>query len=241
MAKSITEKTTLVKLENPKAVAEYAKELADFINKSNLAVPIDEKKYVLVEGWQFAGASMGIFPKIVNVEQIPTEGTVKFKIKGFERENPIYKYRATVELVRLSDGIVIGQSTASCSNQEWKKKTFDEYAVESMAQTRAVGKAFRLTLGWVVKLAGFEATPAEEVIEDEVVEEAEVSEISIPIDDVRYLVDTKLAAMTAPEKIKFLKDTVRVLNTKNLTDQNYRYIYSVLTDEANKKKEEETK
>ncbi len=39
-----------------------------------------------------------------------------------------------------------------------------------MAQTRAVGKAYRNILAWLMKAAGFEATPAEEMdfIKDEV-------------------------------------------------------------------------
>ena len=33
-----------------------------------------------------------------------------------------------------------------------------------MAQTRAIGKAYRNLLGWVMKLAGYETTPSEEMI-----------------------------------------------------------------------------
>jgi hypothetical protein len=33
-----------------------------------------------------------------------------------------------------------------------------------MAQTRAVAKALRLCLGWIMALAGYEATPAEEML-----------------------------------------------------------------------------
>ena len=33
----------------------------------------------------------------------------------------------------------------------------------SMAQTRALGKAYRMALGWIMKMAGYEATPAEEM------------------------------------------------------------------------------
>jgi len=36
-------------------------------------------------------------------------------------------------------------------------------AICSMAQTRATGKAFRNILGWLMKAAGFAATPAEEM------------------------------------------------------------------------------
>ena len=39
----------------------------------------------------------------------------------------------------------------------------DEYAILSMAQTRAIGKAFRNLIGWVIKMAGYESTPAEEM------------------------------------------------------------------------------
>lgn len=34
-----------------------------------------------------------------------------------------------------------------------------------MALTRAVGKAFRLCFSWVIKLAGYESCPAEEIID----------------------------------------------------------------------------
>ena len=52
---------------------------------------------------------------------------------------------------------------AICTNKEPGKTNFDEYAVASMAQTRAVGKAFRLKIGWLLKIAGYETTPAEEM------------------------------------------------------------------------------
>jgi len=33
-----------------------------------------------------------------------------------------------------------------------------------MAQTRAIGKAYRNVIGWVIKLAGYEGTPSEEMV-----------------------------------------------------------------------------
>jgi hypothetical protein len=33
----------------------------------------------------------------------------------------------------------------------------------SMAQTRALGKAFRMALSWIMKMAGFEGTYAEDM------------------------------------------------------------------------------
>jgi hypothetical protein len=54
-----------------------------------------------------------------------------------------------------------------CASTEpnWANKP--EFQLMSMAQTRAAGKVLRLLLGWIVTLAGYEPTPAEEmVIED---------------------------------------------------------------------------
>ena len=42
----------------------------------------------------------------------------------------------------------------------WRDKP--DYALRSMSQTRATSKALRLPLGFVVALAGYEVTPAEE-------------------------------------------------------------------------------
>jgi hypothetical protein len=44
-----------------------------------------------------------------------------------------------------------------------KEKGFDEYAILSMAQTRAIGKTYRNVIGFVMKTAGYEARPAEEM------------------------------------------------------------------------------
>jgi len=148
---SIVDKSAVVNINSPRALKSFSVELKAFIVENNLYTTISNKNYVHVEGWQFAGASMGIFPMVEKVERLISED-------GSE-----IKYRAEVKLVRLSDGSTIGYGMALCSNKETKKKSFDEYAIMSMAQTRAVGKAFRLTIGWIMKLAGYEGTPAEEI------------------------------------------------------------------------------
>lgn len=242
--KTITEKSSLVSLNNPKALATFANDLKDFVVKNKLYTPIVSKKkqqdgsyitetknFVNVEGWQFAGASMGIFPKIVDEERIVEDGKVTCQSYGKNQEAPIYKYKVTVELEQISTGKVVGRAVALCSNQESKKKTFDEFAVLSMAQTRATGKAFRITLGWIMKLAGYEATPAEEVAEDEP-ESEPVTQTELPIEDIKLLVNAKLAAMSAPDKIKLLKDYVNTVTDKNLSDDQYKRLYSVLSTKS---------
>jgi hypothetical protein len=147
------EKALVIKQYNiakPEEMQTMAKVLKEYIVKNNLYVQIVGKNYVEVEGWQFAGGLMGLFPRVVKVENVS---------KG-DKE---YKWLAQVEIFNNADGTIVGTGFAVCSNQEGKKKTFDEYAVLSMAQTRAIGKAYRNLIGWVMKLAGYEPTPAEDM------------------------------------------------------------------------------
>ena len=119
------------------------------------------KKYVMVEGWQLAGAMFGLYPIVEKIENLSEGNTVR--------------YRAEVTL-RDQEDRVVGTGMAICTNKEKGKEAFAEYAVASMAQTRAVGKAMRLKIGWVMKLAGFQGTPSEEVGQDGAIEEANVVE-----------------------------------------------------------------
>lgn len=125
-------------------------ELTKFLKTNDLIIEIAGKKYVPVEGWQFTGMQLGLTQVVVSCEPVAP----------FENEKEI-RYKAEVEIINRS-GTVISRGFAWCSNLEGKKKSFEEYAVASMAQTRAIGKAYRNILSWVVKMGGYEAMPAEE-------------------------------------------------------------------------------
>jgi hypothetical protein len=77
-----------------------------------------------------------------------------------------YAYECECKLISIQTGKEIGYGAAICTNAETKKADFDEYAIASMSQTRAIGKAFRNLLGYVMNAAGYEATPAEEMEEE---------------------------------------------------------------------------
>lgn len=134
-------------IAKPEQVKTMAVVLKDYISKQGLSVDISGKKYAMVEGWQFAGFLTGIIPVVESVENLSTDSEVKWK--------------CTVKLMKGEAQVGIG--IALCSNKENKKRAFDEYAILSMAQTRAIGKAYRNMLGFVMKLSGFESTPAEEI------------------------------------------------------------------------------
>lgn len=141
-------KTEQVNLTNPNDILAFANNLKEMVITNKLYTPIQGKNYVNVEGWQIAGAFTGIFPVVEKVENLS--------------DGDFYKYRAEVSL-RNAAGDKVGYGVAICTNREPGKTRFDEYAVASMAQTRAVGKAFRMKIGWLLKVAGYETTPAEEM------------------------------------------------------------------------------
>lgn len=136
-------------LINKDSLMSLSNELAGLIKEKKLSTNIEGKQFVNVEGWCYAGAAIGLVPIITEVKDLSKENETK--------------YWATCEVRNIATGQVVSIGHAICSNKERKKRSFDEYAICSMAQTRAEGKAYRLLLGWLMKAAGFEATPAEEM------------------------------------------------------------------------------
>jgi hypothetical protein len=126
-----------------------AVDLAKFIKENRLYQNIQGKEYVNVEGWQYAGSRLGILPVVEHVVNISTDDEIK--------------YQAKVNLLDLRSQLVVGAGFAICSNKEQGKKYYQEFAIASMAQTRAIGKAYRNILAWIIRAAGYEPTPAEEM------------------------------------------------------------------------------
>lgn len=142
--------TTLFVNPEPGAIvrqaAAIAKELQRVIRDQELFTRISGRDHVRVEGWCLLGTMLGVFPVPVSAEPLP-DGS---------------GWRARVE-ARTMTGAVVGSAIAICTRDERNWKDRDEYALCSMAQTRATGKALRLPLGFVMTLAGYDATPAEEM------------------------------------------------------------------------------
>jgi hypothetical protein len=126
-----------------------AVDLAKFIKENKLYQNIQGKEFVNVEGWQYAGSRLGIFPVVEHVLNVSTEAEMK--------------YEAKVTLLNVRSGQTVGAGFAICSNKENGKKYYQEFAIASMAQTRAIGKAYRNILAWIIRAAGYEPTPAEEM------------------------------------------------------------------------------
>lgn len=136
-------------MNKPSNMVDMAKVLKNHVVKQSLYTNIKGKNYAHVEGWQFAGGLIGLYARVHDVENLSNGDEIKWK--------------ASVDIVRISDDVVVGRGFAICSNEELYKRDFDEYTILSMAQTRAIGKGYRNMLGWVMKLAGYEGTPVEEM------------------------------------------------------------------------------
>lgn len=127
------------------AATAIATPLARLIDQRGLAKPISGRRYVAVEGWTTLAVMLGVTPHEVDV---------------VERDGV---FTATIELRAMKDGRVLARASAECgaSDEVWGKRP--RFARRSMALTRATGKACRLAFSWIMVLAGYEGTPAEEM------------------------------------------------------------------------------
>lgn len=126
------------------AASSTSKLLVDVIEKAKLFSMISGKKYVRVEGWETLGALLLCSSEIMKSEEYKN---------GYKAE----------AIIRNQDGKVISTGIGICLRTEKNWATRDDFAICSMAQTRAIGKAYRLGFAWIMSLAGYEVCPVEEM------------------------------------------------------------------------------
>ena len=146
---------------DPEAIVTDATRKANVLMKvvkaAGLEKQIGPNKYLLVEAWQTTARFDSCLIDTGWVRRV-----VRDTVVGYE---------AQARLRRLSDGAVLAMAEACCMMNEQLERDdgtlFDrwteEYAAESMAQTRAQGKVGRMIYGFVAVLAGYQSTPAEEM------------------------------------------------------------------------------
>jgi hypothetical protein len=127
-------------------MSDLARALIDVVHDRKLAVRISGRDHLTAEAWTTLGGMLGIVP-ITEWTRPLEDGS------GWE---------ARVE-ARTLDGRTVGAAESMCSRSEttWAKR--DEYALRSMAQTRAISRALRAPLGQIVVLAGYEPAGADEM------------------------------------------------------------------------------
>ncbi len=145
-------------LHTPKEVVKMATEqanaLADIVEEKKLYTVISGKKYLLAEAWETIGA-------FNSVHAVPEY--VRALIEG----DDTIGYEAKVNLMK--HGEIVGAGIMTCGFEEFpcqgKQGMAKHKAAMSAAQTWATSKAYRLNFSYVVVLAGFQPTPAEEMDE----------------------------------------------------------------------------
>ena len=135
------------------AASRVATSLAEVVNQRKLYAVVNGKKFPTVEAWTLLGSMLGVFPITEWVHELRDDNG---NVRGFE---------ARVRAQTLS-GRIVGAGEARCIRGESKTwhQGAQEFAMASMAQTRATSKALRGPLDFVFKLAGFQPTPAEEMV-----------------------------------------------------------------------------
>lgn len=131
-------------------VSRQATALAKVIDDQGLKTRIGNRYHINIEGWQTIGAMVGVFAVVVWSRPL------------YEDEGGVVGWEARAE-ARTLDNKIVGAAEAECRRSESTWKNRDSYAIRSMAQTRAMSKALRGPLGFIVALAGYTATPEEEM------------------------------------------------------------------------------
>lgn len=147
----IPQETQLVNFDPERQVEQAtiaAKALMSVVSRKPKKVEFNGEQYLEFEDWQTIAQFYNHTVGIEWTKPIEEAG----KIIGFEAKANLYH-----------NGVLVGGAEAACMTDEgnWAKKP--KFQLRSMAQTRAMAKALRSRFGFVAVLAGFRATPAEEM------------------------------------------------------------------------------
>lgn len=170
-------------LDKPQDAVQMAILLKNIVVQQKLFTPIQGKNYVMVEGWQLAGFLTGMNVIVEEPKDLSKSGEIK--------------YSATAKIYKGET--LVGVGYAICSSKESKKTKFDEYAILSMAQTRAIGKAYRNKIGFMMKLAGFQSTPGEEMVKGGDQPKEAPTEVNVNIADMDQTQKFKPGQIAGPD------------------------------------------
>ena len=152
-AEAKTSSLDLIKDEN-KLKTENTNALAvvhEVLHNKEKPVIVNGKRHLEFEDWIALGNAFGIAVRTGEAEPVEI-----FEAKGF---------KARAEVVRVSDGIIIGGAEAYCLNNERNWRNKDYFQMASMAQTRAGSKALSNQLRGFVSLdKNLNGTPSEEMV-----------------------------------------------------------------------------
>jgi hypothetical protein len=145
----------------PEEVVAVARKQADVLMKlvedRGLFQTIGSERYLTAQAWETIGA--------FNRVSANTEWVTAVQ----NNDGETIAYDAKVSLISTLDGSQRGSGTARCSLDDFpcrgREGSARDKAAISAAQTWALSKVYRMNFSFVVTLAGFQPTPAEEMVD----------------------------------------------------------------------------
>jgi len=195
---------------------EIVAKVRTFLDSKEKKVFFNDKRYAEYEDFQYIGTFYGISVKTFDPHFVEIGGR-----KGF-----------TAKAMLLRDQQEVGRAEAFCMDDEpnWRNKPLFQLA--SMAQTRAAAKAYSNLFRPIVRMAGIEGTPAEEMdgadlpalpkreYSKEHIEalgqrlmppkptEDEFGPLPAEIDETEEVMSDAVAAKPEPDELQHIKDQV---------------------------------
>jgi len=144
----------LTLIEDPAVRVEQVRKVAvilqQIVKEAGCSTKIGPKEHLHIEGWQTIASFFGCVAGTDYSKPMMRDG----KVVGYEAKASVWKNGQ-----KISAG-----AEAICTRDEANWRSRDEYAIKSMAQTRAQSKALASCFRWVAILAKYSGTPAEEMI-----------------------------------------------------------------------------
>jgi len=148
----VIQQRQLTPAETVQIATEIANRLSDIVEQKKLYKMIGDKKHLVAEAWETVIALDNAHPLIEWVEPIEAGGEIV-----------AYKARAIV----VKNGETIASGEMVCGLEEFPTQGKQGYAKHraamSAAETWAIAKAGRTKYAWIVTLADYAPTPAEEM------------------------------------------------------------------------------
>lgn len=151
----------------PNAVIQDAQKKADtlysVVEKQHLYQEIKGKKYLQLEAWQTLGKFCNVTGEIEWVKPVEMWDARGFEARAVIKTIALEKDEEGTIIVKVGDTIAAAESMTMTDEENWADKPM--FQLKSMAQTRALSKAYRSCLSFIVALAGYAVSPAEEMTE----------------------------------------------------------------------------
>jgi hypothetical protein len=160
--------------------ADAAAQFSDVVKRQRMFKRIGQNDHIQIEAWQTIGALTGVLADEGHVTELPwpqieplgdePPQSEKAAHDAWKHHRDLLQARAVgraygfkAEFRAAKAGVGVGWGEGRCTRSEPSKVNQEDYALASMAQTRGQSRALGAPLKFVVKLAGYETTPAEEL------------------------------------------------------------------------------